>query len=139
MPKYLRQRAEDRADSKKIRGKIHFFGVWEHPQIALQKYLHVAADLHAGRQPQIDSIPADGPTVKHVCNHFLTYQFQKVEAGEITVRWFEDCRRVVESFARFAGSARLVSDLRPEDFRRFRQRLASKGLNARGNGLGIHV
>ena len=32
---------------KKIRGKIHFFGVWEDRHAALQQYLRVAADLHA--------------------------------------------------------------------------------------------
>ena len=31
---------------KKIRGKVHFFGVWSDPDAALAAYLRVAADLH---------------------------------------------------------------------------------------------
>jgi hypothetical protein len=50
---------------KKIRGKVHFFGRWEDRQAALERCLHVAEDLHAGRQPRIAS---DQVTVKDVCN-----------------------------------------------------------------------
>ena len=107
---------------KKIRGKIHFFGIWEDPQTALEKYLAVAADLHAGRQPRSNLSP-DSLAVKDICNHFLTYQLQKVEAGEISARWFEDCRRVLNSFARFLEPQRLVADLTPNDFLKYRQQL----------------
>ena len=34
---------------KKIRGKVHFFGVWGAPMAALGNYNRQAADLHAGR------------------------------------------------------------------------------------------
>ena len=54
---------------KKIRGKVHFFGVWEAPDAALQNYLRVAEDLHTGRQPRSATLPEDGVTVKQVCNH----------------------------------------------------------------------
>ena len=53
---------------KKIRGKIHFFGVWEDPETALRRYLEVAAELHAGRTPH-QTVSADGCTVKDACNH----------------------------------------------------------------------
>ena len=48
---------------KKIRGKVHFFGVWIDPRAAQEEYNRQAADLHAGRQP----VPRAGvgePTVK---------------------------------------------------------------------------
>ena len=57
-------------------------------------------------------------TVKDVANHFLSYQLGKVETEEIDVRWFEDCRKVVEGFAAFVGSGRPVDHLVPEDFQR---------------------
>ena len=124
---------------KKIRGKIHFFGVWDDPQAALEQYLRQADDLHTGRQPRASSISSDRLAVKDVGNHFLTYQLQKVEAGEITARWFEDCRRVIDSFAKYTGPNRLVSDLTPDDFRRFRQKLSRVGLSKNKNGLGVHA
>jgi len=48
---------------KKIRGKVHFFGVWADPWAAQEEYNRQAADLHAERQPA----PRAGvgePTVK---------------------------------------------------------------------------
>jgi hypothetical protein len=41
---------------KKIRGKIHFCGIWKDPDGALENYLRVAADLHAGRQPPLQNL-----------------------------------------------------------------------------------
>ena len=123
---------------KKIRGKLYFFGVWKYPQAAHDKYLRVAADLHAGRQPRT-TVSAEGASVKEVCNHYLTFQAQKLDAGEIAPRWFEDCRRVVESFARSVGPGRLVSDLLPADFQQYRQRVIRHGLNGRSKGLGAHA
>ena len=37
---------------KKIRGKVHFFGVWADPDAALRKYLDERDDLQAGRIPR---------------------------------------------------------------------------------------
>ena len=53
---------------KKILGRIHFFGVWADPQAALDNYLRVAADLHAGRQPHASTLSDGGITVKEVCS-----------------------------------------------------------------------
>ena len=73
--------------------------------------------------------------VKDVCNEYLTHHFRKVEAGEIGPRWLEDCRRVAECFSAFVGKSRLVEDLRPDDFQRFRRKLVREGLKAGGRGL----
>jgi hypothetical protein len=56
---------------KKIRDKVHFFGVWKDPQAALGNYLAVAADLHAGRQPRNTTVSQDAVTVKDACNAYL--------------------------------------------------------------------
>ena len=123
---------------KKIRGKVHFFGVWEDHAAALQRYLRVAPDLHSGRQPRACTLSEEGVTVKQICNHYLTYQLRRSEAGEIGRRWFEDCRTVLDSFASFVGSGRVVLDLSPDDFMKYRQRLARDGLAGR-RGLGLHA
>jgi hypothetical protein len=53
---------------KKIRGKIHFFGVWEDPAAALDAYLRVVNDLHAGRKPRMSTISGGGLSVKMAAN-----------------------------------------------------------------------
>jgi len=123
---------------KKIRGKIHFFGTWEEPQAALDNYLRVAADLHAGLQPRGASLSGDAVTVKAMCNNYLTCQQNRVDTGEITPQWFDDCRRTVEDFARFVGSGRIVKDLRPTDFEEYRRKLLRRGISGK-KGLGVHA
>lgn len=121
--------------SKKILGRLHFFGVWADPVAAHQDYLRIAEDLHAGREP---SPAAEGEfTVEALGNQFLAYQMQRVEAGEIGGRWFEDCRRVIRQFARSVGSARPVRNLTPNDFLNYGRLIGARGL--RGNKpLGVH-
>ena len=123
---------------KKIRGKLHFFGVWEDTDAALEKYLRVATDLHAGREPRSPTLSADAVTVKQICNHYLTYQHRRSQSGEIGPRWFEDCRTVLESLASFVGPGRLASDVSPDDSLRYRQKFARTGLGGR-NPLGVHA
>lgn len=124
---------------KKIRGKVYFFGVWATPDAALDEYLRVAADLHAGRQPRTETISPDQVTVKELCNHYLTHQLRKVETGEVNPRSFEDYRRTTESFAKSVGLGRPASDLSPTDFELYRQKIARRGLTGSGRGLGVHA
>ena len=123
---------------KKIRGKIHFFGIWENSRAALDNYLRAAADLHAGRQPRQSSLSGNEITVKDVCNNYLTYQQNRVDTREITPQWFDDCRRAAENFARTIGSSRIVDDLRPADFEKYRQKLLKRGISGK-KGLGVHA
>jgi hypothetical protein len=116
---------------RKIRGKMHFFGVWAEPETSLKRHLAAAADLHAGRQPPLSKVPGQRMSVKDVCNAFLGWQKDKVEAAEIGPRWFEDCRRIASNFAKTVGKARSIDDLRPEDFQRYRAGLAKS--------LGVHA
>ena len=104
---------------KKIRGTVHFFDIWADPGAALNEYLALAADLHAGRQPQASTVSAEGLTVKDAYNAYLTWQRGKMEAGEIGERWFEDCRAILKGLARSMGKSRLMADLRPDDFQRY--------------------
>jgi hypothetical protein len=123
---------------KNIRGKIHFFGVWEDPEAAHRRYIEVAPELHAGRPPH-QTVSADGCTVKDACDHYLTFQVHKLEAGEFTARSFEDYHNAAESFARFVGHSRAIRDLSPDDFQQYHQKLTRSGVPAKGRGLGVYA
>jgi hypothetical protein len=47
--------------------------VWKDPHAAHDRYLRVAEDLHARREPHRTLSPG-AVTVKNLCNHYLTYQ-----------------------------------------------------------------
>src|SRR5262245_28264204 len=105
--------------AKKIRGKLHYFGPWDDPEGALNKYLEQKDDLHAGRKPRVEG---DGLTVRDLCNRFLTNREDKLRTGSMTPHSFGEyhaaCKMVVEAF----GADRLVSDLRPHDFEQLKFR-----------------
>ncbi|HEY1602283.1 MAG TPA: tyrosine-type recombinase/integrase [Pirellulales bacterium] len=107
--------------AKKIRGKLHYFGAWDNPDAALDKYLREKDDLHAGRKPRQT---ADSLTVDALANLFLTNKRHLVDTGEIKARTFAEylktCEVVVERF----GRGRIVVDLQPDDFESLRKALA---------------
>jgi integrase len=117
--------------AKKIRGKLHYFGPWDNPNGALQKYLEQRDDLHAGRTPRVET---DGFTIRDLCNRFLTAKKNQRDAGDITSRTFADylstCKLITDSF----GKQRLVVDLATDDFEQLRARLAkNRNPNSMGN------
>jgi hypothetical protein len=116
---------------KKIRGKFHYFGPWDDPTGALEKYLDQRDDLMAGRTPRLT---ADGFTVKDLCNSFLTAKRHQQEAGDITRRTFDDYYVTCETLLSAFGKRRLVDDLSPRDFNALRASLAkTRNPNTLGN------
>jgi integrase len=119
--------------AKKIRGKMHYFGPWDDPQGALNKFLEQKDDLFAGRTPRVQG---DGLAVRDLLNRFLTTKRHLLDTSEITSRTFGDyhgtCQRLGECF----GLTRLVSDLAADDFERLRIAIAKKwGPVALGNEI----
>jgi integrase len=109
--------------AKKIRGKMCYFGSWDKPQEALDKYLIQKDDLHAGRTPKVQT---EGFTIRDLCNYFLGAKRIKADNQEISLRSFGDyyraCQHIVDQF----GKTRLVDDLGPDDFREFRFTLGKR-------------
>ena len=109
--------------AKKIRGKLHYFGPWRNADAALAKYLDERDALHAGRTPHVGG---SGPTVRDLCNRFLSAKEAQRDASDITPATFADylasCRIVVDAF----GKTRLVDDLTSEDFEVLRASLAKR-------------
>src|ERR1700733_13887445 len=68
--------------AKKIRGKMHYFGPWDDPDGALEKYLKEKDDLHAGRKPR-EEVSA-GVRVKDLANAFLIHKKARLESGDIS-------------------------------------------------------
>src|SRR5438874_3740699 len=69
--------------AKKIRGQLHYFGPWDNPDGALNKYLEQKDALHAGRKPRADT---QGLTIKELVNHFLNAKQALVDTGELSPR-----------------------------------------------------
>jgi integrase len=108
---------------KKIRGKIHYFGPWADPDGALKKYMDQKESLHAGRKPRE---AGDGTTVKELCNAFLNAKAASQEAGELTLRSWQDYRDACALLVKHLGKGRLVADLDPEDFAELRAKMAKR-------------
>jgi integrase len=105
--------------AKKIRGQIHYFGSWKTDtpdrgaDAALDAYLKQKDDIHAGRTPRLDP---EGITVKDACNAFLNHRADKRDAGELSIRTWAKYKEVTDLIVSHFGRARLIADLRPEDF-----------------------
>jgi integrase len=109
--------------AKKIRGKMHYFGPWDDPDGALNKYLEQKEALHAGRKPREDSA---GLTVKELANRFLNAKQALVDAGELSRRMWGEYKEVCDLLVKYLGKSRMVADLDPDDFAQVRNRMAKR-------------
>tara|TARA_R110000868_G_scaffold391868_1_gene662192 strand:+ start:1679 stop:2845 length:1167 start_codon:yes stop_codon:yes gene_type:complete len=109
---------------KKIKGRIHYFGVWSNPAAAETEYLRVKEYLQAGRLPP--AAANTGILMSDLCNRFLNSKRALRDTGELSGRTFVDyhaaCADVLDHF----GKERLVEDIGPDDFESYRAK-ASKG------------
>ena len=109
--------------AKKIRGKFHYFGSWDDPHGALERYLDQKDDLHAGRIPRKSD---GGPTVRDLLNRFLSAKQALVDTGEIAARTFADYHATCKTIGQAFGFNRLVEDLASDDFEQLRGNLAKR-------------
>ncbi|REJ82666.1 MAG: hypothetical protein DWQ29_12830 [Planctomycetota bacterium] len=114
--------------AKKIRGKFQYFGkTADDPEgtAALQQFNREWPYLSEGRSP-----PPVGAgefcNMRDLCNAFLTSKRNKMIAGELSPRSFRDYHATTDLLIAEFGRDRRVDDLRPNDFERFRKRLAER-------------
>jgi integrase len=107
--------------AKKVRGKLHYFGPWDDPDGAINKWLDQKDDLLAGREPR--SAP-DGLIVHELVNRFLDAKRHLVDTRELSPRTWADYKVVCERVANVFGTRRLVMDLAADDFERLRKDFA---------------
>src|SRR5262249_28847331 len=111
--------------AKRINGRVYYFGPWRDPEGALNLYLETRDDLFAGRKPRPRAAVA-GCTVAGLCNEFLNFKRNRVEANELSQRMFDDYHFVAVRLVKTFGGERVVEDLHPDDFEGLRHQLAKK-------------
>jgi hypothetical protein len=111
--------------AKKVRGKLHHFGVWADPQAALERWLDEKDDLLAGRIPRTRQIE-NTPSLRELCNAFMTTKKVLLDSNELSIHTWSSYHHVCEELVEMFGRDRLLTDLLPEDFERLRAKWASK-------------
>jgi integrase len=115
---------------KKVRGHVHYFGkVADDPkgETALNLWLEQKDYLLAGKlPPETRAQKGEEVTVADVCNEFLNHQEERRDRGEIVPRTFWQLHATCAILCKSLGRARIVADLRPDDFGRLKSSLAKK-------------
>jgi integrase len=101
--------------AKKIKGEFKYFGVWDNPDAAYQKY----KDFVEGKS-------SDGTTVKQLANAFLQFKETALDNGELSPRSFRDYHHTCSHLVEFFGRPQLVDELTPDDFGRYRAHLSKR-------------
>jgi integrase len=109
---------------KKIKGRLHYFGPWNDPDGALNRYLDQKDALLAGRKPK-----QAGNTLADLLNAFLYSKSLRVESGELTQRSFNDYETTSRKVAKSIGAWRAIDSLDIRDFQKLREDL--------GQGVGL--
>lgn len=108
--------------AKKVRGRLHYFGVWDDPAAALDRWREVRKDLLAGRKPRPR---VDRMTVELLTERFLTAKQHRVDSGELSVGTYRDYRDVLQHLVTEFGANRLIADLAADDFTDLRASFAA--------------
>jgi len=120
--------------ARKIKGKLHCFGVWADPEAALRKYLEEKDDWYAGRVPRQRN--RAGLRLEDAVNAFLTAKDIQVQTGELAQRTWNDYRQTGSKILEAFGRTRIVEDLRTDDFEAFKATLAEgRNLTSIGNQI----
>ena len=117
--------------AKKVRGKLWYFGTDR--DAALEKWLKDKDHLLAGRSRPLHP---DGVTLRDLVNKFLTAKKALLDSGELSPRTWGDYYTTCGGMLDVLGKTMPVADLTPDDFAKYRARLARRlGPVALGNEI----
>lgn len=104
---------------KRINGHLYYFGQDGDRAAALLEYDRVKHDLYAGRKPRPTADELATLALKQLANRFTDEKEAQAKAGDISPGHMADYRHAIRRMLKHFGGARLVDDLRPEDFSGF--------------------
>jgi integrase len=108
---------------KKHQGRQYYFGSLDDWESAFQKYEHEWPWIIAGKTPPPIGT-GDGLRVADLCNKFLNLKRNRMESGELSAHSFAKYYETCELVVKHLGKHRRVDNLRPDDFEKFRAKLA---------------
>ncbi|QDV73056.1 tyrosine-type recombinase/integrase [Botrimarina mediterranea] len=106
--------------AKKIRGRLYYFGVWDDPFAAREKFDKQRDYLYAGQAP-----PTECETLGDVLDAFKADKQRALDEGDINSRTFGEYEAMVETIGKL-GRYRSINGIGKDDLTRLRG-LLSKG------------
>lgn len=110
--------------SKKLKGRVYYFGVHADPAAALDRFNAEWPYIIAGKQPPKEAT-AGGVTVDELVSEFLDYYTDQVEAGERSKSSLTAYVRISNLLTKHLGKNTPVTALTPDSFAKLRKKLAS--------------
>ena len=106
--------------AKKVRQKMHFFGVWDDPDAALTLWQSEMADLLAGRTPRgrVSSGCRESADLRGLVNEFLTVKRSQADLGKLSPFTFQAQYDICEAIIAEFGANRFLDDIKATDFTR---------------------
>jgi integrase len=114
--------------AKKICKKLVYFTSWRQDpkgEAALEQFEREWPYLKKGETPPSIDV-SNGCTLRQLVNDFLASKEAKMNADDLSPRTFLGYYRSCESLIEQFGRDRRVDDLRPDDFREYRAKLAKR-------------
>jgi hypothetical protein len=98
---------------------MHYFGPWDDPDGAREKYNAEKDSFHARRKPRPDP---EAVMVKALANSYLNHKKALLDAGELSPHTWRNYEQAAALLVGHFGKFRVVNDLGPDDFAELHRR-----------------
>lgn len=116
---------------KKWKGKPYYFGVWDDPESALQRWRTEWPLITSGRAHERQNSPKSAIGLVELCTLFLEAKERAVGRGDLVYRTFQTYKSTTKQLIRILGD-KPVANLGPTHFSKVMEKLKSGPTN-RGN------